>query len=141
MRNTEEPAGHWARTARDDDGAAGAWGAGGWAADSGGRWAADAGGGAGPAGEGGEWAADAGGGWTAGEGGGWTANTGTGADAARRTDSWILVCGGIAAAAAFAAAFVASGGTASHPATPANAVPAAISRSCLSPSPHSSPSP
>jgi hypothetical protein len=33
------------------------------------------------------------------------------------TDLWVLICGGIAAAAAFAAAFVASGGI-GHPATP-----------------------
>jgi hypothetical protein len=52
--------------------------------------------------------------------------------AGRRNDLWVLVCGGIAAAAAFAAAFVASGGVASHPAAP-NAVPAAVSRTCPSP--------
>jgi hypothetical protein len=49
-------------------------------------------------------------------------------------DLWVLVCGGIAAAAAFAAAFVASGGAASHPATPAM-VPAVVSQSCPSPAP------
>ena len=49
-------------------------------------------------------------------------------------DLWVLVCGGIAAAAAFAAAFVASGGVASHPATPAM-VPAVVSQSCPSPAP------
>ena len=55
--------------------------------------------------------------------------------AGRRNDLWVLVCGGIAAAAAFAAAFVASGGVASHPAAPGAAVPAAVSRACPSPSP------
>ena len=52
----------------------------------------------------------------------------------RRNDLWVLVCGGIAAAAAFAAAFVASGGLASHPATPAS-VPAVVSQACPSPAP------
>jgi hypothetical protein len=47
----------------------------------------------------------------------------------RRTDRWVLVCGGIAAAAAFAAAFLASGGVASHPATPVT-VPAVVSQAC-----------
>jgi len=37
---------------------------------------------------------------------------------APRTDTWVLVCGGIAAVAAFAAAFFASGGTVAHAATP-----------------------
>jgi hypothetical protein len=41
----------------------------------------------------------------------------------------VLVCGGIAAAAAFAAAFLASGGVASHPATPVT-VPAVVSQAC-----------
>jgi hypothetical protein len=59
--------------------------------------------------------------------------------AGRRNDLWVLVCGGIAAAAAFAAAFVASGGVASHPATPGAAVPAAVSRACPSPTPGVSP--
>ena len=59
--------------------------------------------------------------------------------AGRRNDLWVLVCGGIAAAAAFAAAFVASGGVASHPATPSAAVPAAVSRACPSPTPGASP--
>jgi len=45
----------------------------------------------------------------------------------RHGDLWVLVCGGIAAAAAFGAAFVASGGVASHPATPGATVPAAVS--------------
>jgi len=58
--------------------------------------------------------------------------------ARRRHDLWVLVCGGIAAAAAFAAAFVASGGTASHPATP-SAVPAAVSQACPSPTPGATP--
>jgi hypothetical protein len=44
-----------------------------------------------------------------------------------RADLWVLVCGGIAAAAAFAAAFVASGGVASHPATPGATMPAVVS--------------
>lgn len=52
----------------------------------------------------------------------------------RRNDLWVLVCGGIAAAAAFAAAFVASGGLASHPATPAS-VPAVVSQAHPSPVP------
>jgi hypothetical protein len=52
----------------------------------------------------------------------------------RHNDMWVLVCGGIAAAAAFAAAFVASGGVASHPATP-SAVPAVVSAACPSPAP------
>jgi hypothetical protein len=52
----------------------------------------------------------------------------------QRNDLWVLVCGGIAAAAAFAAAFVASGGLASHPATPAS-VPAVVSQACPSPAP------
>jgi hypothetical protein len=33
-------------------------------------------------------------------------------------DLWVLVCGGIAAAAAFAAAFIASSGMAAHASTP-----------------------
>jgi hypothetical protein len=37
---------------------------------------------------------------------------------APQADLWVLVSGGIAAAAAFAAAFVASGGVAAHAATP-----------------------
>jgi len=52
--------------------------------------------------------------------------------AGRRTDLWVLVCGGIAAVAAFAAAFVASGGVASHPATPGTTVPAVVSQACPS---------
>jgi len=50
----------------------------------------------------------------------------------RRNDVWVLVCGGIAAVAAFAAAFVASGGVASHPATPAM-TPAVVSAACPPP--------
>jgi hypothetical protein len=38
-------------------------------------------------------------------------------DRAPRADLWVLVCGGIAAAAAFAAAFVASSGMAAHAST------------------------
>jgi hypothetical protein len=53
----------------------------------------------------------------------------------RHTDLWVLVCGGIAAAAAFAAAFVASGGVASHPAAPGAAVPVVVSQACPSPAP------
>jgi hypothetical protein len=59
-----------------------------------------------------------------------------------RNDLWVLVCGGIAAVAAFAAAFAASGGlvsggaasggAVSHPATP-SAVPAVVSQACPSP--------
>jgi hypothetical protein len=52
----------------------------------------------------------------------------------RRNDLWVLVCGGIATVAAFAAAFVASGGVASHPATPAT-TPAVVSAACPSPVP------
>jgi hypothetical protein len=61
------------------------------------------------------------------------------APANRRTDLWVLVCGGVAAAAAFAAAFVASGGVASHPASPETAVPAVVSQAC--PSPAANPAP
>jgi hypothetical protein len=57
----------------------------------------------------------------------------------RRTDLWVLVGGGVAAAAAFAAAFVASGGVASHPAVPGAAVPAVVSQAC--PSPAAGPAP
>jgi hypothetical protein len=52
--------------------------------------------------------------------------------AGRRSDLWVLVCGGIAAAAAFAAAFVASGGAVSHAATTGSTPPAAVSRACPS---------
>jgi hypothetical protein len=52
----------------------------------------------------------------------------------RRNDLWVLVCGGIATVAAFAAAFVASGGVASHPATPTT-TPAVVSAACPSPVP------
>jgi len=51
----------------------------------------------------------------------------------RHGDLWVLVCGGIAAAAAFAAAFAASGGLASHPATPVTNRPAVVSQACPSP--------
>jgi len=57
----------------------------------------------------------------------------------RRADLWVLVCGGVAAAAAFAAAFVASGGVASHPAVPGAAVPAVVSQAC--PVPAAGPTP
>ena len=53
----------------------------------------------------------------------------------RHGDLWVLVCGGIAAAAAFAAAFVASGGVSSHPAAPGATMPAVISQACPSPAP------
>lgn len=63
----------------------------------------------------------------------------------RHGDLWVLVCGGIAAAAAFAAAFVAAGGVAGHPATPVTNRPAVISQACPSPAavptPQSHPSP
>ncbi len=49
----------------------------------------------------------------------------------RRADRWVLACGGIAAAAAFAVAFVACGGTTAHPAT----TPAVISQACASVAP------
>jgi hypothetical protein len=48
-------------------------------------------------------------------------------------DLWVLVGGGIAAAAAFVAAFVASGGVASHPAAPGAQMPAVVSQACPSP--------
>ena len=51
----------------------------------------------------------------------------------RHTDRWVLVCGGIAAAAAFAAAFFASGGMATHPVSPGAAVPGIVSQACPSP--------
>ena len=53
----------------------------------------------------------------------------------RHADTWVLVCGGIAAAAAFAAAFVASGGLASHPASPGATMPVVVSQACPSPVP------
>ncbi len=48
---------------------------------------------------------------------------------APHADLWVLVCGGIAAAAAFAAAFVASGGT-GHAATPPAAVHSIVVQAC-----------
>jgi hypothetical protein len=57
----------------------------------------------------------------------------------RHTDLWVLVCGGIAAAAAFAAAFAASGGVASHPAAPGVTVPAVVSQACPSPAANRTP--
>lgn len=69
-------------------------------------------------------------------GGAWLAEFPVGG---RRTDLWVLVCGGVAAAAAFAAAFVASGGAASHPAAPGAAVPAVVSQACPSPAPGPTP--
>lgn len=59
--------------------------------------------------------------------------------AERHTDLWVLVCGGIAAAAAFAAAFVASGGVSSHPAAPGATMPAVVSQACPSPAPGPTP--
>lgn len=53
--------------------------------------------------------------------------------AGRHADLYVLVCGGIAAAAAFAAAFVASGGVSNHPATPGATMPAVVSQACPSP--------
>jgi hypothetical protein len=53
--------------------------------------------------------------------------------ARHRSDLWVLVCGGIAAAAAFAAAFVAAGGVPSHPAAPGSTVPAVVSQVCPAP--------
>jgi hypothetical protein len=73
--------------------------------------------------------------------GAWLGEPGTGAWLAeppvggRHGDLWVLVCGGIAAAAAFGAAFVASGGVASHPAAPGATMPAVVSQACPSPSP------
>ena len=58
----------------------------------------------------------------------------------RRTDLWVLVCGGIATAAAFAAAFLASGGAATHPASPGAAVPGIVSQAAC-PSPAAVPAP
>jgi hypothetical protein len=57
----------------------------------------------------------------------------------RHSDVWVLVCGGIAAAAAFTAAFVASGGVASHPAAPAARMPAVVSQACPVPAPGPTP--
>ena len=95
----------------------------------------------------GTWPAQTGAGaWPAEAGTGtWPAQTGTGAwpaeapVGARHGDLWVLVCGGIAAAAAFGAAFVASGGVASHPATPGATMPAVVSQAC--PSPAAGPAP
>ena len=55
------------------------------------------------------------------------------------SDVWVLVCGGIAAAAAFTAAFVASGGVTSHPAAPAARMPAVVSQACPAPVPGPTP--
>ena len=49
---------------------------------------------------------------------------------APHTDTWVLVCGGIAAAAAFAAAFIASGGAAAHAATPQAPAHTVIVQAC-----------
>ena len=83
-------------------------------------------------------------GWASGHGA-WLAEPGTGAWLAeppvggRHGDLWVLVCGGIAAAAAFGAAFVASGGVASHPAAPGATMPAVVSQACPSPAPGPTP--
>jgi hypothetical protein len=77
-----------------------------------------------------------GGGYGNGGGEGWLTEFPAGK---RHGDLWVLVCGGIAAAAAFAAAFVASGGVASHPAAPGAGVPAVVSQAC--PAPAASPVP
>lgn len=53
----------------------------------------------------------------------------------RPTDSWVLVCGGIAAAAAFAAAFLAAGGAAGQHPSPGAAVPAVVTQACPSAAP------
>ncbi len=52
-----------------------------------------------------------------------------------RADLWVLVCGGIAAAAAFAAAFVASSGMAAHASTPP-AAHTVIVQACPTAVPH-----
>lgn len=57
----------------------------------------------------------------------------------RHGDLWVLIGGGIAATAAFAAAFVASGGMATHPATPGATMPAVVSQAC--PAPAAAPTP
>lgn len=49
---------------------------------------------------------------------------------AHHADRWVLVCGGIAAAAAFAAAFIASGGVAAHAATPPAPARAVVVQAC-----------
>ena len=51
---------------------------------------------------------------------------------APHADLWVLVCGGIAAAAAFAAAFVASGGMAAHAATPSAPARTIVVQACPS---------
>jgi hypothetical protein len=66
----------------------------------------------------------------------WLAETPVGG---RHADLWVLVCGGIAAVAAFAAAFVAAGGVASHPAVPGATMPAVVSQACPSPAPGPTP--
>ena len=49
---------------------------------------------------------------------------------APRADLWVLVCGGIAAAAAFAAAFIASGGVAAHASTPQAPAHSVVVQAC-----------
>jgi hypothetical protein len=81
---------------------------------------------------------DVGGVWDGGDAGTWGGLTGPPA-AGSHSDLWVLVCGGIAAVAAFAAAFVASGGLATHPASPGATMPAVVSQAC--PSPAAGPTP
>jgi hypothetical protein len=80
------------------------------------------GGSGGPQGSGGPWGGDLAGAWL-----------GEPPVGGRQGDLWVLICGGIAAAAAFAAAFVAAGGVASHPAAPVTNRPAVVSQACPSP--------
>jgi hypothetical protein len=49
---------------------------------------------------------------------------------APHADLWVLVCGGIAALAAFAAAFVASGGATAHAATPQTTTHTIVVQAC-----------
>jgi hypothetical protein len=49
---------------------------------------------------------------------------------APQADLWVLVCGGIAAVAAFAAAFFASGGMAAHAATPSAPARTVVVQAC-----------
>ncbi len=52
----------------------------------------------------------------------------------RQTDVWVLVCGGLAAVATFAAAFFASAGTGAASVTPGTTAPAVVRPACPSPS-------
>jgi hypothetical protein len=51
-------------------------------------------------------------------------------DLTPRADLWVLISGGIAAAAAFAAAFVASGGVAAHASTPQAPAHSVVVQAC-----------